>query len=123
MKVWGLGLMALWILSCQSTDKETVNTVVQEEMNSKSEVKTSTLDTIVIEGMQFKPAEMTINPGDTLVWINRDIVMHNVTDDPKEEWTSGDIAVGETWLMVPTSDAEYFCTIHPTMKGKIKITK
>lgn len=116
-------LLGIW--ACQSSDSKVDETKIENpittEVNSVQEVSNSTIDTIVIEGMQFKPAEINMHPGDTLVWVNKDIVMHNVTDDPGQNWTSGDIEVGKTWMMIPATDMDYYCTIHPTMKGKIKL--
>ena len=35
--------------------------------------------TITITGMQFTPATLTIKPGDTVLWVNKDIVAHTAT--------------------------------------------
>src|SRR5204862_476961 len=35
--------------------------------------------TVEIRGMEFHPAELTVAVGDTIVWINRDIVPHTAT--------------------------------------------
>ncbi|MBN9350849.1 MAG: hypothetical protein J0H55_09190 [Chitinophagaceae bacterium] len=78
-------------------------------------------DTVLISGMQFQPANITINAGDTILWINKDIVDHNVTDSTKA-WTSGDItANGGQWDTVPGNSFHYLCTIHPTMIGSVTV--
>jgi plastocyanin len=80
-------------------------------------------DTVVIENMQFNPTQLNIREGDTVIWINKGIVAHNVTEDTAKTWTSGDINVGATWKTVPEKGFHYLCTVHPTMKGSVTIIK
>ncbi len=94
------------------TDK--LATPVQEKMDSGIGP-----DTIVISGMQFRPAELHIKKGNTVVWINRDIVVHDATEFPDKKWTSGPIATGSSWKMKVDESFDYFCSIHITMKGKL----
>ncbi|HNR49505.1 MAG TPA: plastocyanin/azurin family copper-binding protein [Bacteroidia bacterium] len=82
-----------------------------------------TTDTVVIEGMQFKPAQLTIHKGDTIVWINNDIVAHSVTEDTAQTWTSDTINIGATWTMSPQSSFNYLCSFHPTMKGSVTVVE
>ncbi len=78
-------------------------------------------DTIYIQMMQFKPTVLTVGKYDTIVWINQDLVRHNVTAFPDKSWTSGDIQMDSSWTKVitVTDSLNYFCTLHPTMKGTI----
>ncbi|HLR76916.1 MAG TPA: plastocyanin/azurin family copper-binding protein [Balneolaceae bacterium] len=78
-----------------------------------------TTHTVVIEGMQFKPTELSVSKGDTIKWVNKDIVTHNVTEYPDEKWTSGPININDSWKKVIDEEFDYYCSIHPTMKGKI----
>ncbi len=91
--------------------KQTAETV-------KPAVKTHT---VIIEAMKFKPAHLTIHKGDIVVWINKGLVQHNVTDFPSKSWTSGMIQVGEKWEMTPDKSFNYYCSIHPTMLGSITV--
>jgi plastocyanin len=81
--------------------------------------------TVVIEGMQFNPATLDIRPGDSVTWVNKDIVEHTATTfaSAKQPFDSGLIEVGKTWTrtfkQVGTHD--YLCTYHPTMKGVLKV--
>ena len=74
---------------------------------------------IGIKQMQFQPPELTLNKGDTVVWTNRDIVAHDVTEEKDKLWTSGPLAPGESWSLVVTESADYYCSIHVIMKGKL----
>ena len=78
---------------------------------------------VVIDGMQFAPQVVQARPGDTIVWENRDLFVHNVTAAAARAG-SGDLAPGKTWrYVVPagTSSFDYLCTLHPEMKGRVNI--
>ena len=77
--------------------------------------------TIEIKEMKFIPATIQVKKGDTIIWTNRDIVVHNVTEEKSKAWASGIISAGKSWKMVATKSAEYFCSLHPVMKGKILV--
>jgi plastocyanin len=79
------------------------------------------IDTVIISGMQFHPSELYINKGDTILWINRDMVNHDVTGLPGKSWTSDTLYPGSNWELSPYENTDYFCSIHPTMKGKVII--
>lgn len=125
----GYGMVCL-LLACNSNEKhkadsikivddsriDKTNAPVQEKMD------TGLLpDTIVIKGMQFIPAEFHIKKGDTVVWVNRDIVVHDASEFPDKKWTSGPLAIGSSWKMKVNESYDYFCSIHITMKGKIVV--
>ena len=78
-----------------------------------------TVDTIIIKNMVFTPSELHVHKGGTVIWINKDIVPHNVTDFPGNKWTSGTMAKGSSWEKKIDNTFDYYCSIHPTMKGKI----
>jgi plastocyanin len=78
-------------------------------------------DTVYISNMQFRPAEVWINQWDTIVWINNDIVSHDITEFPGRTWTSDTIAPGQSWKTTLGDSTSYFCSIHPTMKGKVSV--
>jgi plastocyanin len=69
--------------------------------------------------MKFQPAELTIQKGDTVVWINNDILAHDVTEESSKAWTSLLIPVGQSWSLVVQQSADYYCSIHVVMKGKL----
>jgi plastocyanin len=79
------------------------------------------LHTIVISEMRFNPAELTINKGDTVVFVNKDLVVHDITEVPDKTWTSSNLSPGQSYKMAVRTSADYFCSIHPVMKGKIVV--
>jgi len=74
---------------------------------------------VEIKQMQFQPASLTLQKGDTVVWINRDIVTHDVTEEPNKAWSSSVMPSGKSWSLVVTKSADYYCSIHVVMKGKV----
>lgn len=98
----------LSLFSCHSSDQQT----------GESSHRT---DTVVIQQMQFIPASITVRKGDSIVWINKGMVDHTVKDEKSNGFYSDTIHVGQTWKMAATDGADYDCSIHPTMKGRIVI--
>ena len=77
--------------------------------------------TVEIKEMKFQPAELEIQKGDTVVWVNRDIVAHDVTEQPDKSLTSSPLAIGQSWSLVAAQSADYYCSIHVIMKGKLVV--
>src|SRR4030095_3199191 len=77
-------------------------------------------DTVEIVDMKFQPEEIKVNKGDTIIWVNHDLVNHCVTEESKG-WTSSAIPGGSSWKMVVSSAANYYCAIHLVMKGRIAL--
>lgn len=77
------------------------------------------LVTILIQQMVFNPAELYINDGDTVMWVNKDMVTHNIMEEANKEWSSSPLASGQSWKLVVNKSADYFCSLHPVMNGKI----
>lgn len=77
--------------------------------------------TVTIEGMVFKPASLTIATGDTVVWVNKDIVEHTTTAEGT--FDSKMIAAGKSWKQSFKTKAsyDYLCKYHPTMKGTLVV--
>ncbi|PVW12410.1 plastocyanin/azurin family copper-binding protein [Marixanthomonas spongiae] len=79
--------------------------------------------TVEIKKMKFIPANISVKKGDTVVWINKDFYPHDVTDEKNKTWSSGQFGQNETWSKVITKNENYFCDLHKTMKGTIRIKK
>lgn len=77
--------------------------------------------TIKIADMRFEPATVTVAPGDTVVWVNQDLVPHTATSAVPEGFDSHAIAPGANWhyrAAMPGRYA-YACTFHPTMRATL----
>ena len=79
------------------------------------------LHTVEIKGMKFTPDVLTVKKGDTVVWINRDIVAHDVTEQSTNAWSSSLMPTGKSWYMVLEKTTDYYCSIHQVMKGKLVV--
>ncbi len=79
------------------------------------------LHTVEIKQMKFQPAELVVQKGDTVLWINNDIVAHDVTEESSKAWTSSLMPVGQSWSLVVTQSVDYYCSIHMVMKGKLVV--
>ena len=73
---------------------------------------------IEIVRMAYGPAELTVAPGDTVVWVNRDIVPHTVTAEG-HQFDSGSLSPSAewSWLVRDRGRVAYACTFHPVMKA------
>ena len=78
------------------------------------------IHTIEIYQMKFKPNVIKVKKGDTVEWINKDFYKHDVTGKDKS-WTSKPFGKNEKWSKTVTKDEDYYCNLHPTMKGSIKV--
>jgi plastocyanin len=78
--------------------------------------------TITIEAMRFQPEVLTVAPGDTIVWVNKDIVPHTATSKTGR-FDSKDIQVDKSWKYTirKKGDFAYICTFHPTMKAMLRV--
>ena len=79
---------------------------------------------VVIDAMQFSPQVVEAKPGDTIIWENRDMFVHNVTGAAAGV-SSGDLAPGKTWrhMVRAGTSFDYLCTLHPMMKGRVNVAK
>jgi plastocyanin len=74
--------------------------------------------------MEFHPAALTVAVGDTVVWINRDIVPHTATAaGHAKAWDTGQLLQGQAGRYVATraGSIRYSCTYHPTMHGTLTV--
>lgn len=74
-----------------------------------------------MRGNSFAPREMRIAVGDTIVWVNGDIVRHNAV--AAGLFDSGELRSGERFAWVPsdTGTVRYQCTMHSPMRGTIVV--
>lgn len=75
--------------------------------------------TVTIDATRFQPADLRVRVGDTVVWVNNDLVPHTAT--AAGTFDSGSIAPDASWRYTVTAAGvmEYDCTFHPTMRGRL----
>jgi len=76
---------------------------------------------IAMRGNSYGPRRAEVTVGDTVVWINRDIVRHDAVRPGL--FDSGELQGGERYQWVPadTGVVEYRCSIHQRMRGEIRV--
>jgi plastocyanin len=77
---------------------------------------------VVIDGMAFTPKVVSVRPGDTVTWVNRDMFVHNVTA-AAAGIKSGDLKPGQAWRHTVRQGEtfDYLCTLHPVMTGQVEV--
>ena len=71
--------------------------------------------------MAFHPAVLEVALGDTVLWLNRDIVPHTATAAGPPGWDTGTLAAGQRGRAVVRHPGAtpYICALHPTMRGTV----
>jgi plastocyanin len=76
---------------------------------------------VTIDRLVFAPGELKAKAGDTITWINKDIVAHTAT--ARGDW---DVMIpankSASLVLTKAGIVEYYCRLHPNMKGWIAIT-
>ena len=81
-------------------------------------------------GKYFAPESIAIPKGTNVTWTNDDSTLHTVTSGSPEAGNSGSefdssyLAAGKTFQH-PFNTAgtfDYYCTLHPFMKGKVVVS-
>ena len=77
---------------------------------------------VTIRQFRFEPDPVAIAAGDTVEWINRDVVPHTTTAR-SGRWDSKLIQPNATWRTVPTSRGPepYGCSLHTNMQGRVDV--
>jgi plastocyanin len=79
----------------------------------------------------YDPAQVTVNPGDSIIWENHDAALHTATSGdpdtatPDGKFDSGIVGANQESkpVTMPAEPGEYtyFCTLHPWMVGTVKV--
>ena len=78
--------------------------------------------TVQIHNLRFSPSELVVAPGDTIVWVNKDLIPHTITADDRS-WDSERLNMNDRWEIVVHEGMRetYFCRYHPSMTGRLLI--
>jgi plastocyanin len=78
--------------------------------------------TVTIEDMRFQPQTLTVLRGDTIVWVNKDLVPHTATSTGGG-FDSKTIQAGESWKYRAGTKGEfaYICSYHPAMTATLRV--
>ena len=77
---------------------------------------------IVMDKMVFMPAETQAKVGDTIEWVNKDILAHTATAKTGDTWN---VVIApnkrEKLVLRKAGTVDYFCKYHPNMTGRLVI--
>ena len=78
--------------------------------------------TVTIESMRFQPEHLTVARGDTVVWVNKDLVPHTATSGDGA-FDSKTIQAEESFRFTVRKKGAfaYICTFHPTMTAMLRV--
>jgi len=78
---------------------------------------------ITIDNFSFTPSSVTVAPGTTVTWINKDDVPHTVVSDDKTTFRSKALDTDEqfSYTFTKTGTYGYFCSVHPRMTGAVVV--
>ena len=105
----------LYLFSCSSPNNKS------QTQQSETKENIHKVDTVTISLMKFNPGELSVNPGDTVIWINKGLVAHTVKSYQDNKFYSDTLQPGKLWKLVLKDSAAYYCSIHPTMQGKLVV--
>ena len=76
---------------------------------------------IVMQNLDISPAEASAKVGDTVEWVNKDILAHTATA------RNGDFDVtlqpnkSGSFVLKKAGNVDYYCRFHPNMRATLKI--
>jgi len=78
--------------------------------------------TVTIQKLVFSPATITAKVGDTIEWVNKDVIAHTAT--AKDSW---DVMIppkkSASLVLKKAGSIDYYCRFHPNMKGHITVSQ
>ena len=120
---------ATYRLTSGSAQRQTVNVTEGQESTVSFALETdpdANVVEVTLTNYEFTPADLTIEPGTTVRWVNQTNTFHTVTPDGHSEWASASLSeMGETFTH--TFDTEgtfpYYCDPHRSlgMTGSVTV--
>jgi plastocyanin len=79
---------------------------------------------VEVDKFKFAPQEVTVPPGATVVWVNKDETPHTIAASD-QGWVSKALDTNDTYehTFDKEGDVAYFCTVHPFMTGTVHVRK
>jgi len=125
-------VMQLGSTESQITSETTAGTIIADEISIEILEGSS-----VPDNPSYEPYNVMVDRDDLVTWVNADSAPHTVTsgaglDDPEsgKAFDSGSLGQGQKFSMpaeqlveeTPSGTTlDYYCTVHPFMKGKIAV--
>lgn len=127
----GLIITAIVIVSVLSIQNELVESSIKFQDNNVENLATVIMPTKSSRpgcdetNTCYIPSKISIRQGESVTWLNEDAAFHSVTsgtyENPNEMFDSGHLDPNESFTVKfeESGTFDYFCTLHPWMKGKV----
>ena len=78
--------------------------------------------TVTIDATSYTPTRLSVHVGDSVVWINKDVIPHTATAKAGG-FDSKVLETGATFRFTARAKGgtDYACLFHPTMIGRIQV--
>jgi plastocyanin len=127
----GLIIAAIVIVSALSIQNELVESSIKFQDNNVENLATVIMPTKSSRpgcdetNTCYIPSKISIRQGESVTWLNEDAAFHSVTsgtyENPNGMFDSGHLDPNESFTVKfeESGTFDYFCTLHPWMKGKV----
>ena len=81
---------------------------------------------VMMQNFAYNPATLSVKKGTTVTWTNQDSVDHDVVSEPNGDMFKSELfSEGESYSFTFNSVGtyNYYCSVHPRMKGSITVTE
>ena len=129
--ILGLIIAAIVIVSVLSIQNELVESSIKLQDNDVENLVTVIMPTKSSRpgcdetNTCYIPSKISIRQGESVTWLNEDAAFHSVTsgtyENPNGMFDSGYLDPNESFTIKfeESGTFDYFCTLHPWMKGKV----
>jgi plastocyanin len=97
--------------------------ISEREIAKSGKAKAVKTATVTIDGFQFMPDSVVLKKGGKVTFINKDSTPHTATPEQEAKFAgTGRLdkdTPAKTVMFKTTGEQNYFCEIHPSMKGTI----
>ena len=125
-----IGVVIVVIIALFSSNSSTEETVDETDLFIKGDVIMPTK--VSRPGCEetdrcYIPSLIVIEKGKQVTWVNEDSAFHSITsgfyDIPTDLFDSGHLDPFESYTLTfdETGTYDYFCTLHPWMKGQVVV--
>jgi plastocyanin len=76
---------------------------------------------IVMQNLVISPAEVSAKVGDTIEWVNKDVVAHTATAKNGDFDVTLQPSKSSSFVLKKAGNVDYYCRFHPNMKATLKI--
>lgn len=119
-----LSVLAIAALGISAFYSVSASPVVARAATSSVILAQQQSQAVTIQNFAFSPASLTVAPGTTVTWTNKDSTAHTVTADSGTGPSSSQIAPGQSYSYTfqQSGTYAYHCSIHPQMKATVTVS-